>query len=298
MKNYYRHQPRRGNAPGRNGNSHYRPSANGRRINRPSRKSDFKIVDAIRAMQTELPIKISEETYVPQNSFDDFPISPALKANILDKKYADPTPIQDQSIPIILDGKDLIGIANTGTGKTASFLIPLIEIVSKDKSRKVLIVTPTRELAVQISDELWALTYGLSINWALCIGGVNSHRQKTDLRKNPNFVRPKMSTLSKPSFIKRSCKACVFPWPLTEIMSCLIFLILSLFLTEIVTGSLTKDFNMSLTFGVIVAEKKSDCLFWGSFDMKNLMSVINPMSTILSASSRTTTLNCDNSKAL
>ena len=92
--------------------------------------------------------------YVPEHKFEDFPISPQIKRNIANKKYISPTPIQDKAIPVILSGKDIIGIANTGTGKTAAFLVPLIEKIEKDKTQKVLIVAPTRELALQISDQL------------------------------------------------------------------------------------------------------------------------------------------------
>src|SRR5436190_296659 len=71
--------------------------------------------------------------------FSDFAIAESLKGNIFNKKYSVPTPIQDQAIPHILEGKDLIGMANTGTGKTAAFLIPLIDKVFKNRQEKVLI---------------------------------------------------------------------------------------------------------------------------------------------------------------
>ena len=77
---------------------------------------------------------------------------------------------------------------NTGTGKTAAFLIPLIEKVLKSRREKTLIITPTRELAIQIEDELFAFANNLNINSALCIGGSNINRQIFALRRNPNFV--------------------------------------------------------------------------------------------------------------
>ena len=122
------------------------------------------------------------------NSFNDFKIEEKLKANIFEKGYKIPTPIQDQTIPAILEGRDLIGIANTGTGKTAAFLIPLINKVLLSRSQKILIVTPTRELALQIRTELTGFAKNLNINSALCIGGVNIKRQIDDLRRSPNFV--------------------------------------------------------------------------------------------------------------
>lgn len=126
--------------------------------------------------------------YTPINTFESFKINDTLKKNILSKGYTSPTPIQDQTIPHILEGKDVIGVANTGTGKTAAFLIPLIDIVSKDRNKKVIIVTPTRELAMQIRDEFIYFARGLGIYCALIMGGASTYRQKQDLYRNPNFV--------------------------------------------------------------------------------------------------------------
>ncbi len=138
-------------------------------------------------------VNITQEVHkiekpVVSHSFTDFQIVDQLKRNIAGKGYTTPTPIQDQAIIPILEGRDLIGIANTGTGKTAAFLIPLINKALHDRRQKVLIVAPTRELAVQIRDEFFAFSKGLSIYCALCIGGANISRQKNDLRRNPNFV--------------------------------------------------------------------------------------------------------------
>lgn len=129
-----------------------------------------------------------DETYVVAHKFADFEVSPLLQKNIIDKKYVDPTPIQDQVIPAILNGRDVIGIANTGTGKTAAFLIPLIEKVLKNRNEKVLIVAPTRELAVQIQDELYSFSYNLDIHSVLCIGGASIHVQLANLRRPHNFI--------------------------------------------------------------------------------------------------------------
>jgi len=123
-----------------------------------------------------------------RNQFSDFLISDQLKRNILEKGYTTPTPIQDQVIPVVLLGKDVVGIANTGTGKTAAFLVPLVNKIIYNRSQKVLIVTPTRELAVQINDELKLFSKGLNIFSVLCIGGVNIHPQIQALRRNPDIV--------------------------------------------------------------------------------------------------------------
>jgi ATP-dependent RNA helicase RhlE len=149
------------------------------------------VVRAILAMQIKSTIEplqtTVEEAYMPTHKFSDFAISENLKANIL-KKYQTPMPIQDQAIPAVLEGNDVIGIANTGTGKTAAFLIPLIDKVLKSRSERVIIVCPTRELAVQINDEFLFFARGLGIFSATLIGGVGLYGQQVALRRFPNFV--------------------------------------------------------------------------------------------------------------
>ena len=130
--------------------------------------------------------KVAE--YTITHEFNDFAIDEELKRNILEKGYKTPTPIQDQAIIPLLEGRDLIGIANTGTGKTAAFLIPLIDKIIKNPREQVLIMTPTRELAAQIRDEFISFSKGLRIYCALCIGGGSMGTQVRDLRYNPNFV--------------------------------------------------------------------------------------------------------------
>lgn len=126
--------------------------------------------------------------YVPKHRFEDFAIAPEIKRNIKSKGYSSPTRIQDQTIPLVCAGQDIIGIANTGTGKTAAFLIPLVNKVFKDRTQSVLVVAPTRELALQIHGQLLEFARGLSIMSALCIGGTSISRQRSDLQKNPHFV--------------------------------------------------------------------------------------------------------------
>lgn len=153
-------------------------------------RSNGSVVAAIRqSAQTNATLQGKlEEVYAPKHQFADFAISDTLKSNIAAKGYTTPTPIQDQAIGIILSGRDLIGIANTGTGKTAAFLIPLVEKVFRDKAQRVLIVAPTRELAIQISEELRDFARGLGIRWALVIGGASMWRQKQDIRNGAHFV--------------------------------------------------------------------------------------------------------------
>ncbi|MDE2589016.1 MAG: DEAD/DEAH box helicase, partial [Patescibacteria group bacterium] len=155
------------------------------------RVSGQEMIQAIHAMQLlkkdQQPMQ--EPEYINKHtSFNEFAIEETLKKNIAYKGYTKPTPIQDQAIPLILEGKDVIGIANTGTGKTAAFLIPLVNNILHNRTKKICILTPTRELAVQINDELKAFAHGLGIISALCIGGANIHMQKIALRQHPQFV--------------------------------------------------------------------------------------------------------------
>ncbi len=126
--------------------------------------------------------------YVPTMQYGDLAIHATIKANILKKGYKDPTPIQDKAIPHILEGRDVIGIANTGTGKTAAFLVPSLDKLIKNRVEKILIIIPTRELAQQIQDELRSLSWGTQIYSVLCIGGASMRNQIYELRRNPQFV--------------------------------------------------------------------------------------------------------------
>ena len=98
--------------------------------------------------------KVLSAEFIPVHRFSDFLIDDRLKHNISNKGYTTPTPIQDLAIPVLLQGRDVIATANTGTGKTAAFLIPLINNLLTQKTQRVLIITPTRELAGQIQEEL------------------------------------------------------------------------------------------------------------------------------------------------
>lgn len=148
------------------------------------------LIGAIKAVKAVNEIKQTqpEVEYAPTNKFEDFKISSEVLNNIKHKGYTMPTPIQDQVISSIIEGRDVIGIANTGTGKTAAFLIPLVDKVFKDKTEQVLIVAPTHELVIQINDELRGFARGLGIYTALCIGGVSIGKQISQLRQNPHFV--------------------------------------------------------------------------------------------------------------
>lgn len=128
------------------------------------------------------------EEYEPVHSFADFELNTILARNIARAVYSQPTPIQDKAIAEVMAGRDVVGIANTGTGKTAAFLIPLIEKVYYNRDIKVLIVAPTRELALQIDQEFRNLANQTNIYSAVCIGGVSMGGQVFALRRRPQFV--------------------------------------------------------------------------------------------------------------
>lgn len=118
----------------------------------------------------------------------DFDVDPRIKHNVGKKGYATPTPIQDKAIPHILEGRDIVGIANTGTGKTGAFLIPLLDKVVKNRSERVLIMVPTRELAQQIDEEYRRFSAGSGLLSVCAVGGANIGPQIRRLRQDPYFV--------------------------------------------------------------------------------------------------------------
>ena len=130
----------------------------------------------------------SQEKYESNIKFSDFKIDEKLKRNIEDHGIHSPTEIQEKAIPEIVNGRDLIGIANTGTGKTAAFLISLINKCYLDKNQRVLIVAPTRELAIQIEAEFKIFAKGTGLDVVAAIGGINLKRQVYGLAHNPHFV--------------------------------------------------------------------------------------------------------------
>src|SRR4051794_6949115 len=98
------------------------------------------------------------------NSFRGFNLKPEILQGIADLYYKKPTPIQEEAIPLALNGKDLIGQAQTGTGKTAAFVIPMLQMLEEDKKDvQALVMTPTRELAIQITDDIRELGKHLGV---------------------------------------------------------------------------------------------------------------------------------------
>jgi ATP-dependent RNA helicase RhlE len=134
------------------------------------------------------PVEKQEEIYTAKHKFTEFGLDKKLAFTITESGMTIPTPIQDQIIPVILQGKDVIGLAETGTGKTAAFLIPLIEKTLKEYGRQTLILAPTRELAIQIEDELRKLSKGFKLFSTICVGGTSIRPQIQGLRRKNHFI--------------------------------------------------------------------------------------------------------------
>ncbi len=121
--------------------------------------------------------------------FEGFGLSAALAKSLSHMKYTTPTPIQTQAIPLALEGHDIMGTAQTGTGKTAAFAIPLIENLLTDPRGSALVLTPTRELGKQIMDIMHQLLgRGSNIKTAFIIGGEPMGKQFSQLRAKPRLI--------------------------------------------------------------------------------------------------------------
>jgi ATP-dependent RNA helicase RhlE len=132
------------------------------------------------------PIALQE--YKVNKPFSEMDLHGHIQKVIQDKGFKNPTPIQDQSIEPLLAGRDVIGIANTGTGKTAAFLIPLVHKLMNDNDKKVCILAPTRELAEQINRELKDFIMRTRLYSTLLVGGVPIRFNLKDLKRRVNFV--------------------------------------------------------------------------------------------------------------
>jgi superfamily II DNA/RNA helicase len=153
------------------------------------------------ASPDSLPATVSDavETVVaegdesqPRTTFADLGLSEELLRAISEKGYIHPTPIQEQAIPVVLQGRDVLGVAQTGTGKTAGFTLPMCEILSGSRARarmpRSLILEPTRELALQVAENFVQYGKYLKLNHALLIGGESLSDQKEVLMRGVDVL--------------------------------------------------------------------------------------------------------------
>lgn len=157
--------------------------------NRP-KKNNFrnsKTLDPSNFVKKAQPIEVRE--FIAPEAFSELNIHEDLKANILAKGYVNPTEIQSKTIHDLIEGRDIVGIANTGTGKTGAFLIPIIhQLLNAEKKFQTLIVLPTRELALQVEQEFKSLTKGMKLYSSTLIGGTNVGKDIAKLRRMNHFI--------------------------------------------------------------------------------------------------------------
>ncbi len=110
-------------------------------------------------------------------TFNEFNFKSKLQQSIDEAGFKEPSPIQRDAIPVVLTGKDIVGQAHTGTGKTAAFGLPIINMMKCNKEVEAVVIVPTRELAMQVSDELFRFGKNLKINTATVYGGQSYTRQ-------------------------------------------------------------------------------------------------------------------------
>jgi ATP-dependent RNA helicase RhlE len=121
-------------------------------------------------------------------TFNGFGIAPKLLEKMDSLGFKNPTPIQQKTIPVAIDGKDIIGIAQTGTGKTLAFGVPMVQRILQSKTAKGLIILPTRELAVQVDESLKKIGTSFGLKTAVLIGGASTYMQVNSLNANPHIV--------------------------------------------------------------------------------------------------------------
>jgi superfamily II DNA/RNA helicase len=169
------------------GNRNGRFSSNNRSQNhRSSSRIKKEKIESHKFIKAAQAAEIIE--YKNSNWFEDFAIHPKIKSNLKQNNFQKPTAIQDKAIPAALADKDILGIANTGTGKTAAFAIPVIHKIMTCSDKYTLIMAPTRELAEQIDDNFKVIAAGSGILGVLLIGGTAIGPQLRTLRSDPRVV--------------------------------------------------------------------------------------------------------------
>ncbi len=159
---------------------------------RPAKKLSVKktgapVIDSERFINRSVIIE-QDAPYLSKHQFTDFKVHQSIQENIVAKGYIVPTAIQDQTIPLALEGRDIIGIANTGEGKTAAFLIPMLNKLMHGPHTLMLVVTPTRELAVQIEQEFVSFSKNIRIGSALLVGGQSMTFQTERLKRGARVI--------------------------------------------------------------------------------------------------------------
>lgn len=173
-----------GGGPNRGGGGGQRNGGGGR----PDRRSThvYKPIAAELMVHEAVPMKTVE--YISKTKYEDWPLHPKLKINIRTAGWTRPTQIQEDAFSSIVDLRDVMGIATTGTGKTGAFLIPIIDALLKDEPFQTLCLAPTRELALQIEEEFKILTKGTTFTSVCLIGGRNINTDIQRLKRDYDLI--------------------------------------------------------------------------------------------------------------
>lgn len=186
MSNY---KGNRSRSYGKSRNNRYNSQGRGRGNHRNSRRGPKQsTIDPKMFISKEVKVSAgTEDTYVGRE-FSSYNLDANLQRNLDKKGFKTTTKVQESVIDTIIGGKDVFAISRTGSGKTGAFLIPMIEKIAKDDSQRLLVIAPTRELAMQIKEEIISMVIGSNIYASLVIGGESIHKQIKQLRRNPQIV--------------------------------------------------------------------------------------------------------------
>ncbi|MEM1357961.1 MAG: DEAD/DEAH box helicase, partial [Bacteroidota bacterium] len=178
---------KRRNKPSGSQGGNRRSGGGGRRGPRqPRPKHNYKPIAAELMVHEAVPMK--EVKYIADKKFADWDLHPKLKIAIRNAKWVYPTEIQEKAFSSIVDLRDVMGIATTGTGKTGAFLIPIIDALLKDEPFQTLCLAPTRELALQIEEEFRTITKGMTFTALSLIGGRNINTDIQRLKRDYDLV--------------------------------------------------------------------------------------------------------------
>lgn len=167
-----------------------RTKKNNRRNQAPHQSRNKQLVSTIDPrLFVKKAVPLTEVRYESSRNINDLPIDQRIKANLIEKGYSKPTEIQDRTLEAILAKNNLLGIAQTGTGKTGAFLIPVVHnLIGSKAAHQVLVVVPTRELAVQVEQEFQSMVKGLGMRSNCFIGGTSVGRDIASLRQPVHLI--------------------------------------------------------------------------------------------------------------
>ena len=154
----------------------------------PGRAHDAREADAPKAETKRTPRRTKTAVAPIDSVFSKLGLSPEIATAVVDKGYTEPTPIQAQAIPVVLSGRDLIGSAQTGTGKTAAFALPILQRLGDHGRLRCLVLEPTRELALQVEEAFKEYSKYTDLDVTVVYGGVGYGKQRDDLERGVDVL--------------------------------------------------------------------------------------------------------------